>query len=89
MIPLEGDELADVAKPGWVPLVILLLMFVVVVFLWRSMRKMVRTIDPSAPTKADLAQEAGDGEAAGDQPEDAATDERRPTARSSGSASPD
>ncbi|HIT75687.1 MAG TPA: hypothetical protein IAA98_08890 [Candidatus Avipropionibacterium avicola] len=51
MIPME--DLADVAKPGWVPLVILILMFVVVFFLWRSMRKMLHTIEPGLPHEGD------------------------------------
>lgn len=52
MIPME--DLADVARPGWVPLVILILMFVVVFFLWRSMRKMLRTIEPGLPHRDDV-----------------------------------
>ncbi len=51
MIPME--DLAEVAKPGWVPLVILILMFVLVFFLWRSMRKMLRTIEPGLPHRDD------------------------------------
>lgn len=59
MIPLEGEDLADVAKPGWIPLVILAVMLVAVFFLWRSLRKMLMTMDPDLPRKADL--EGGDG----------------------------
>lgn len=57
MIPLDGEELADIARPGWIPLVILAVMLVAVFFLWRSMRKMLMTMDPDLPRKADLEEE--------------------------------
>jgi len=60
MIPMEED-LTALARPGWIPFVILLVMFVAVFFLWRSMRRMMRTIDPDLPRKADLEAE-GRGE---------------------------
>lgn len=66
MIPME--DLADVAKPGWVPLVILILMFVVVFFLWRSMRKMMRTIDPGLPHRDDPIEDPIDAEVGASEP---------------------
>lgn len=71
MFPMEED-LAALARPGWIPFVILLVMFVAVFFLWRSMRRMMRTIDPDLPREADL-----EPEGRGDEPTEGAVDRAR------------
>ena len=68
MIPME--DLADVAKPGWVPLVILVVMFVAVFFLWRSMRKMMRTIEPGLPHRDEVEAEFAAAESETGEPSD-------------------
>jgi|GEM_PF-5805793 len=87
MIPLDGEALADVANPGVIPLVILVVMFVAVFFLWRSMRKMLMTMDPDLPRKADLeAEEASRPDDSVRRPGDAT---RKPVSPAASPISPD
>lgn len=85
MIPME--DLEALANPGWVPLVILVVMFVAVFFLGRSMRRMLRTIDPDLPHKADLEQEEAERGAAGGSV-DRARRGQAPAGRATGLVSP-
>lgn len=85
MIPMEDIE--ALAKPGWVPLVIVLVMFVAIFFLGRSMRRMLRTIDPDLPHKADL-EAAEQGEAAEERAVDRARRGEAPAGQSAGLVSP-
>ncbi|MDN5725705.1 MAG: hypothetical protein L0G99_07195 [Propionibacteriales bacterium] len=52
MLLLEVDPNLVVA--GWVPLIILILMFVAVYFLYRNMRKHVSRIDSNLPSAEDV-----------------------------------
>ncbi|MFX4272481.1 hypothetical protein ACQBAR_04800 [Propionibacteriaceae bacterium Y1685] len=52
MFWLEVDP--EIAKPGWVPLIILVVMFVAVFFLYRSMRKQFSRIDADLPYEDEL-----------------------------------
>lgn len=75
------EDLAALARPGWIPLVILIVMFIAVFFLWRSMRRMLRTIDPDLPHKADL-----EADARGDDSEERAIERARRGDAPSGAA---
>ncbi|MGD7706470.1 hypothetical protein [Microlunatus sp. Y2014] len=58
MIWLEVDP--EIAKPGWINVAIVVILFAAVFFLWRSMRKLLRTMDPDLPHEADLVDDGAD-----------------------------
>ncbi|MFW6597286.1 hypothetical protein ACQBAU_04825 [Propionibacteriaceae bacterium Y2011] len=58
MIWLEVDP--EIAKPGWITVAIVVILFAAVFFLWRSMRKLLRTMDPDLPHEADLVADGAD-----------------------------